>query len=118
VKRQHSRARAHPAPCHLLTERGQPGLQVELGPRDERALAGDLEQATLGDQRFHGLPYRHTRDAITRGKFALARDRLLHLKRALNEVDEDLAELEVLRLVLVETQYVFSCVTGITSRPD
>lgn len=66
----------HPPAAHLLAERGEADLKVDLGPGDEHAPPMDPLEESFDDKRVHCLPDRHPGNAEFVTQLALAWQRI------------------------------------------
>ena len=86
-----------PAGAHVLGERGEPQRHVDLRTGHEGPLALYPVEPALRDEVLHGLPRGHPGQPVPGGQFALGRHRRVDGQLVLDEVEQDLAQLEVLR---------------------
>src|SRR5690606_3959114 len=91
-------ARTQAAGEHVLGERDEPQRHFDLGPGHERALARDAVQPPFAAELVDPLPDGHAGQAVPGAQLALRRYRGVDGQfRALDQVEQDRAELEVLR---------------------
>ena len=91
------RARDHPARPHLLGVAREAESLLDLGARDERALALHAVDALLGLEALQRVPHGRARDAELGAELALGRQGGA-LRQAPDHLDQRLAQQPVLRL--------------------
>ncbi|OIQ74983.1 hypothetical protein GALL_433540 [mine drainage metagenome] len=74
LRREDDGRRLHAASLHLLAERGEADLEVDLGRCDERAPTLLAVEEPLDDERVDGLPDRHPRHPELLAEEPLGRD--------------------------------------------
>jgi hypothetical protein len=103
-----ARAGRHAAGSHVVGEGGELQRQLDLGPGDEGALARHPVQPAFGDQVVDGLPHGHPGQGEALAELALGRDGRADAELvAVDEIEQDLAELEVLghRTVRIDVRH-------------